>query len=198
MGMREIEKIALFDFDGVLADYDLAMARDYEKIKSPGDLPYCSFKRDEEPPYVKERIKLIRCNPGWWRNLPEYKPGFDILKIAIDLGFQIRTSTKGPLSAINSLTEKGEWFKEHIKSLAPESKLTITEDKGGIYGTVLVEDYWENIEKWLVWRERGLVVMPAHPWNEEHSHPSVIRYDGTNIDQVRERMLWAKNRTHNI
>jgi len=192
--MPEIEKIALFDFDGVLADYDFAMIRDYDRIKSPEDAPYLSFKKDQEPAYIKERIRLIRNKSGWWQNLPEFERGFDILRIAIEQGFEINVATKAPLSAKNSWTEKAIWFEEHIKPLAPKAKLTITEDKGLLYGTVFVEDYPENIERWLTWRKRGVVIMPAHSWNQNYLHPNVTRYDGTNLCEVLEKMTWAKNR----
>ena len=57
-------------------------------------------------------------------------------------------------------------------------KITMTEDKGLVYGKILVDDFPEYIERWLQWRPRGLVIMPAHEHNEQFKHPNIIRYRG--------------------
>ncbi len=36
--------------------------------------------------------------------------------------------------------------------------------------------------------------MPANDSNKNFSHPQVIRYDGTNLNRVKEAMIKAKNR----
>jgi|GEM_PF-4745712 len=41
------------------------------------------------------------------------------------------------------------------------------------------------IERWLTWRPRGLVIMPAQPWNEDFRHSNVLRYNGKNLDARR-------------
>lgn len=41
----------------------------------------------------------------------------------------------------------------------------------------------------LEYHANGLGVMPAQPANEGFEHPKVIRYDGTNLDEVRTKML---------
>jgi len=196
--MKQLEKIALFDLDGTLCDYDKIIARDYNLMKSPNEPSYKRFKDDEKPKYFERRIREIRERDGWWEKLPKLKLGFDILKIAKELDFNIHILTKGPTRSQNAWTGKAKWVQKNIKKDYPNAKLTITEDKGLVYGTILIDDYIEYVERWLTWRPRGVVIMPSHPWNEEYSHPNVIRYDGKNIDQVKERMLWAKNRTHNI
>ena len=196
--MKQIEKIALFDLDGTLCNYDEVIERTYNSMKSPDEPPYKHFKHNEEPDYVKKRIRQIRNKKGWWENLPKLGLGFDILKVAKEFNFNIHVLTKGPASSYNAWTEKARWVKKNIKEDYPEAKLTITEDKGLVYGTVLVDDWIEYVERWLTWRPRGVVIMPAHPWNKEYSHPNVTRYDGTNINQVRKKMFLAKNRTHNI
>ena len=42
-----------------------------------------------------------------------------------------------------------------------------------------------EFERWLEWRPRGLVVLPAQPWNHGFSHPNAIRYDGSNLHEIR-------------
>jgi hypothetical protein len=36
--------------------------------------------------------------------------------------------------------------------------------------------------------------MPAHEYNKDFKHPNVIRYDGTNIEEVKERLISQFNR----
>jgi hypothetical protein len=67
--------------------------------------------------------------------------------------------------------------------------VTITHDKGLVYGAVLVDDWPDYILKWLEHRPRGLVIMPAHDHNAGFTHHNVVRYDGTNIDEVKARMF---------
>jgi hypothetical protein len=70
--------------------------------------------------------------------------------------------------------------------LGPDVDITITRDKGLVYGLVLVDDWPKYILRWLKWRPRGLVIMPASTSNEKFKHPQVIRYDGSreSFDQV--------------
>jgi FMN phosphatase YigB (HAD superfamily) len=196
--MSENEKIALFDLDGTLADLDFKMSEDYKKIMAPGESHYSKYKRNEEPEYIQNRKRLIRSQPRWWENLPEFKLGFDVLKIAKKLGFKIHILTKGPSSTPYAWTEKTIWVKKKIKSIIPDAEITITEDKGLVYGTILVDDYPEYIKRWLEHRPRGLVIMPAHSWNKEYKHQNVIRYDGTNLKEVKQAMIKAKNRAQKV
>jgi hypothetical protein len=50
---------------------------------------------------------------------------------------------------------------------------------------VLVDDYPPYVQRWLAWRPRGRVIMPAHAWNAGFSHPNVLRYAGDNLEEVR-------------
>ena len=69
--------------------------------------------------------------------------------------------------------EKLEWCRLHL----PEDvQVTLTEDKGLVYGRVLVDDWPPYVLRWLEWRKRGLVIMPAREWNEGFEHRQVIRY----------------------
>ena len=72
----------------------------------------------------------------------------------------------------------------------------MTQDKSFTYGRVLVDDWPDYVTSWLEHRPRGLVVMPAHPWNVDFNHPNVIRYDGSehNRKDVRDRLITAASR----
>ena len=172
-----IENIALFDMDGTLADYEGAIRRDLEKIKSPHD-PEITAIYGDLPEWVKQRIYMIRNQPKWWQKLEELDVGFEILQACIDIGFDIRILTKGPRRTHEAWTQKAKWCHCHVKPLAPDMQVTITEDKGLVYGKVLVDDFPAYMDRWLQFRPRGFGVMPAQPWNENYSHPNVVRYTG--------------------
>ena len=198
--MSEIENIALFDLDGTLADYDSAMERDYTKLMTSWEkkngLFVRSFVKDRWPNYAKNRIDIIRNQPGWWENLKELKIGFDVFYQTNELGFTPYILTKGPKSSPNAYTEKKNWVEKHVRKKNSETKIILTEDKGVVYGKVLIDDWPEYIERWLENRERGLVIMPAHRWNENFQHQNVIRYDGTNLETVRKALIIARDRKY--
>ena len=184
--MTSIENIALFDLDGTLADYDGAMLRDLQAIAAPAEPEYSLF--ENHPDYIERRKNLISLQPGWWYNLEELALGFDILKACINIGFQIKILTKGPRSKPAAWKEKVEWFQEHILPLAPEADITITEDKGIVYGKALVDDFPPYMLRWMEHRPRGLGIMPRNERNNNFSHPNVLLYDGSNLTEIRERL----------
>lgn len=178
------EPIALFDLDGTLADYDAAMRRDMRLLQAPGE-PEWDPSLDRAAGYLEERQKVIRRQPGWWEALDRHPPGFEILNEARALAFHCHVLTKGPASALSSWTEKMQWCQKHV----PDLEVTITQDKGLVYGKVLVDDWPPYVTRWLEWRPRGLVIMPAHPWNEGFEHPAVMRYTGRDLlPAVRARL----------
>lgn len=197
MKEKKTENIILFDMDGTLCDYDKAITRDYNRLKSPNDPEYSSSSNViEDTPYLKERIRIIRNQPGWWADLEKYKPGFDILTVAKDLGFAIHILTKGPRSSTNSWAEKVDWIRNNLLN-SDDVNITISEDKGLVYGKVLVDDWPEYVERWLENRPRGLVIMPLHPWNKDFKHEHVIHYDGNNLSEVRKALGLAFTREAN-
>jgi 5'-nucleotidase len=184
--MADKELIALIDMDGTVADFDGAMRRGLDLLAAPGEAPQIGKDgRYVDLPYVRARRKLIRSKPGFWRSLEPYKPGFDILNVLKSLNFKCYVLTKGPKNEPAGWMEKVEWCRFHL----PDVPVIITEDKSLSYGKVLVDDWSEYYLGWLTHRPRGLVIAPAHPWNKDETHPQVIRYDGTNIDIIRERLV---------
>jgi hypothetical protein len=61
-----------------------------------------------------------------------------------------------------------------------------------MYGKVLVDDWPDYFLPWLEVRPRGLVIAIKHPHNAHVEHPRLVIYDGSNLDQVRERMFKAR------
>ncbi len=182
-------RIALFDLDGTLADWDGHMRDHLTRLLSPGEtLP--EQIHDEKLPWLKARMDVIKRQTGWWKNLPVFQLGWNVLNMARSIGFDISILTKGPYNTTSAWTEKVEWCRERL----PHVKVTITEDKSMVYGRVLVDDWPEYVEPWLRVRPRGIVIMPAQPWNRKFRHERAVRYDGTNGPEVELALGQAFNR----
>lgn len=178
------DKIALFDLDDTLADYCGQVLQDLRLIASPNEpepVLYAGIS------YIEARRHMITSQVGWWLKLERFQLGWDILELAKEIGYEISVLTKGPSRKFAAWAEKVEWCNHHLSEHI--DGVTITHDKGLVYGSVLVDDFPEYIERWLEHRPRGLVIMPAHDYNAGFTHPNVVRYDGKNIDEVRARML---------
>lgn len=176
------DKIILFDMDCTLCDYKLAMSESMDKMKSPEE-PTFDYGHDDVPDYIKERMDLVKSSVEWWTKIPRLQLGFDIWSIAIEFNLRRMILTQGPRKSQNAWTGKKIWIDENLGS---NTEMTITRDKGLVYGKILVDDWPEYITNWLEWRPRGLVIMPASDHNIGFNHSQVIRYDGTNYREVRE------------
>jgi 5'(3')-deoxyribonucleotidase len=185
------EKIALFDLDGTLADYDMKLLENLNSIRFDGEPLITLSNLHAQPPYIEKRRQIITRQVGWWVNLPRYAPGWRVLRIAHEIGFSCMILTKGPSTKSNAWSEKIEWCNKHLPPWI--AGVTICHDKSLVYGRVLVDDYVPYIESWLNNRPRGLVIMPAHSHNENFKHKNVVRYDD-NIEEVEERLQQAFNR----
>lgn len=174
--MAKVGLVGLVDMDGTLCDYDGTMTRDLAALRGPGEPPATG---DEG--WLRAREAMIRRQPGWWRGLPRFQLGFDVLAELQARQFEVHVLTKAPASTPSAWSEKLEWCQQHL----PGVPVTMTMDKGLVYGKVLVDDWPPYVERWLAWRPRGLVIVPAHAYNAGFSHPNAIRYDGRNLAEVR-------------
>ena len=184
--MKEIARrknrfVALFDLDGTLADYDSALARDLKLLLTPEDFE--NWRANQDEPRIKNHIRLIRAQPGWWLKLAKLEDGFQLLQLVRELGFSLNILTKGPFSNSNSWSEKVEWCRQHVSDAA----VTITEDKSLVYGKILVDDWPPYVTDWLAFRPRGLVILPDRPWNQCLEHPQIIRYRD-NLSEIRSAL----------
>lgn len=187
-------KTALIDLDGTLADYDSAMNEKLAELSSPGEEVFDLSGQDSFQ-HIKNRIHLIQQQNGFWLNLPKIEVGFEVLDILEKLGYKPHILTKGPYKAPNAWTEKYQWCKKHI----PNAPVTITEDKSLVYGKILFDDWPPYIEKWLVWRPRGLVLMLDHPYNQYYNNSQVIRIyrNKSNLDLVGNKLKEFKESNEN-
>jgi len=182
--------IALFDMDGTLFDYNLGLKNELDKIRYPFE-PEIKFNFNNNPEYIKNRIDLITNSESWWENLPKFQLGWDVLKIVKELEYKIHILTQGPRKNPLAWSGKKKCIDKHF---GEDFDLTLTRNKGLVYGKVLVDDYPEYINRWLEWRKRGLVIMPANDFNKDYSNKQVIRYDGNNINEVYEALVKIKNK----
>jgi len=184
--MENSRRIALIDLDGVLVDYDKGMLESLKKMHSPLEPLLENYTNWHDTPYyLFQRMELIKSNGEWWENLPKFKLGFDVLDILKELDYYISILTQGPKRHPTAWSNKLRWCHKNV----PDLDVTITRNKSIVYGRVLVDDYPEYIEGWLAHRPRGLVVMPANVQNKDFIHSNLIRYDGTNLKEVKERII---------
>ncbi|MDD5650627.1 MAG: hypothetical protein PHF86_09460 [Candidatus Nanoarchaeia archaeon] len=183
--MKEQERIALFDMDGTLCDYESRLIADLNDLNSPQEQYIDRVPDDDVPLYLRKRVDLIRSSVEWWATLPKFQLGFDIWELTNDLGFRRMILTAGPKRNPNAWSGKKIWIDGN---LGTNTDITITRDKGLVYGKVLVDDWPDYILRWLEWRPRGLVIMPASKTNENFKHEQVIRYTGHNLAQVEDAL----------
>jgi len=186
---KETQNIALFDMDGVLCDYDKALIKDYNKIKSKSDPEFKNYSK-KIIPFIQNRKDIIRRQPGWWENLEKKRLGFEILKIAREVGLSIYILTHAQEKFPNSWAEKVRWVKKHVKN----AQIIMAEEKWVVYGKVLIDDHPLNAKKWLNARRHGLVIMPIQKYNKNFKHERCIKTNGKNLNKIRKALNLAKNR----
>jgi len=166
--------IALFDLDGTLADFDGAMVAAMNSLAHPDEPAWTSTMMEaEEPPHITARRRLVKKIPGFWRGLAKLEDGFRVLSLAHIIGYRTIVLSRGPKKNSLAWGEKLDWC---LNNLSEDCQVTLTMDKGIVYGRVLVDDWPPYIKAWLEFRKRGLVIMPARPWNIDFKHPQVLRY----------------------
>lgn len=183
--------ICLFDMDGTLFDYDKTMKEKYKTLMSPEETfpTDLSWSDDHETPnHVVARVKLIRSQPGFWKNLPILDKGHKILIIAKEIGYDCHILTKGPKSHPLAWMEKVQAIQHHYGDMDID---IVGRDKSHRYGRVLVDDWPLYIDGWLKHRPRGLAILPTHPWNSNYTHPNAIHYDGTDTTNLEQHLKAA-------
>lgn len=181
-------EIALVDMDGTLCDYESALNAKMKEVL--GDDVHTW-----DPKYDKLR-DLIKAQPGFWRNLEPIPFGMEVFDYLEDAGFEIHILTKGPYRTTGAWTEKVEWCRNWL----PGTPVTITENKGMVYGKVLFDDYPDYCEAWMKYRPRGLVITPAYEYNKEfaENHPNqVLRCTVADLDKIKKTIRLAYDRVPN-
>ena len=159
--------------DGTVADYQGEMERAMAKILSPGETLPEDYHAENSPGFIRNRIHIIRNQPGFWENLPVLEEGMRLARLVKSAGFEVHVLTKGPTFSPNAWTEKLRWCQKHLDELV--TGVTMTRDKGLVYGRILMDDFPDYCTRWLTFRPRGLVLLPDRPWNQGFEHPQVMR-----------------------
>lgn len=176
-----MKKIALFDLDGSLADYEGALVRDLERLRFPGEPATTRetiWEHENNYAHVKARMDLIKQSRDWWFGLHSIPSGFAVKNTAEAMGFDIHILTKGPRGCPKAWSEKLEWCQVRM---SPDIKVHITCDKGMVYGHVLFDDFPAYMDRWINARPRGLGIMPVTAHNKDYNHPRVIKFDGSQL-----------------
>jgi hypothetical protein len=191
--------VALFDMDGSLFDHDAGVIEALRAMRSPEEpeVPEDLWAL-ERAPHMKARMDMIRSMPGWWRALKPIENGLKIYKLAQEIGFSCEILTKGPRTKSAAWMEKlqccQEQFGADIDVHIVSDNKPMSQGKGGTYGKLLYDDYPIYMLKWLKFRPRGLGIMPVTVSNKDFQHPQVIKWDGTNFDEVKTAMQFAFDR----
>jgi hypothetical protein len=173
--------IAYFDMDDTLVQYTPAIERDYNLYKGPNDPGFSP--ENKKIPYLRKRIDLIRSVPGWWLSLEPHQPGFEILEVCKELGFEIRVASRGPNRCDNAWMEKFMWCKKYL----PGVGVTITLDKSVLLGDLLVEDYPEYLDAWLENNPKSHGIIMPYTRNSDYEHDRVFEYRNSPQD-LKERL----------
>jgi 5'-nucleotidase len=194
--MNDMERIALFDMDGSLADYDHSMRAELRRMRSPAEPPILDtddfHALAEAHPHLRYRMDVVKSVPGWWLNLPRIEAGFEVVTLAAEIGFKIGVLTKGPGRHSLAWKEKLDWI--HGQPELEDCDITITLDKSNTYGTLLYDDFAPYMIKWLKNRPRGLGIMPTTTYNSDFIHDRVVRWDGSNQADIVAALTAAYSR----
>lgn len=188
MTSRPSEKIALLDMDSSLADFEARMTEKLKELVSPYEagIDYSELRYPNEvPDWFRARKDLIKREPGFWRDLPVIPIGMELYHLLGELGYERMILTKGPRTNTPAWTEKVQWCVKHV----PDAEITITHDKGLVYGKVLYDDFPPYILRWLEWRPRGKVLMLDAPHNHDFQHPNVLRCVREPLEKQRSTIL---------
>lgn len=177
--------IALVDMDGTLCDYEGTLNSKMAEVLGK--------EVETWDPKYRKLTDLIKSHPNFWYDLPPIQFGMDLVKYLKENNWQVHILTKGPYRTTSAWSEKVEWCRYFL----PNTPVTITEDKGLVYGRILFDDWPVYCKAWLKWRPRGLVIMPEYDYNVDFAQEnpeSVVRagYHNFNfvkdvIDQVAKR-----------
>lgn len=168
-----MDNIALFDMDGTLVDFDKGMYEALLPLYSP-DEEVLEPPFWDSPEHIRSRIDMIMERDVWWRNLEPIKLGMDFLKEAQKIGYEVHILTQGPHSIGVAWKEKVDWVRTHLGDV----DITVTRNKGLVYGKILVDDYPPYLDKWLKWRNRGLCIIPHNEHNKDYEHEQTLRLSG--------------------
>lgn len=175
------KKIALFDMDDTLCDYIGQLKRDLLEFYSPEIVEKVDLYHGRTAREVREKIREIRAREGWWRSLIPLGSGMELWDFMKSLGFENHILTKGPYNDDNAWKEKKQWKDFYLREA---KNFTITEDKSGMRGDVLVDDFPLYVTNWLKRNENSVAILPVQPYNLDYRNPRAIISTGQNYGEL--------------
>lgn len=158
----EDDRIALFDLDGSLADFEGSLRARMNALRGPNE-PEIS-----ENTCCTTSSSTIRTSVHGWISSRRSQAsggtsedGFTVLGQAIRLGFAINVLSKGPTRLSTAWSEKHEWCLRQPQLAGADIHLTM--NKALTYGLMLYDDFPPYMDAWLASRPRGLGIMPVRP-----------------------------------
>ena len=180
----------LFDMDNTTLDYNGGLYKQLITLVPNSFVATLHTHRENVSalekgrPWFKALVALIKRQPNWWRDLEKLPLGWDVLHEAREAKLHPSILTKAPWSNATAAAEKLECIWKHF-GVGGIPVNIVTEKKDHVYGKVLVEDWPDYLKPWLDKRPRGHGILIDQPYNRSFSHERVIRYDGSNIAEVR-------------
>lgn len=192
--------IALVDLDGTMADYEGQLLADLNHLRGPSEDELTDIWTHGGE-HISRRMDLIKGMPGWWENLPLLQSGMAVVDVMREQDWELHVLTKSPVKVQNAWTEKIRWSEKYLPDAHPiitgsasDLREPSRSKKSLVYGKVLFDDYITFMTDWLTARPRGLGIMTVTKGNKDFTHPNVVMYDGTNLDEVRRALEIAKSR----
>lgn len=179
-----VNKIAYFDLDNSLANYEKAVLQELECLRSPAE-EYVSTVHGWLPDHIFRRKSLITSSLEFWVNLEPIPLGFEVLNICKEIGYKIVVLTCCPKTKPNAATGKLLWCQKH---LCKDIDFKIVSQKNIDYGSVLYDDFPEYMDEWFKLNKDGLGLMPNHDYNQNYSRHNVHKVDN-NISFIKNILI---------
>jgi 5'-nucleotidase len=172
----------LVDMDGVIANFEAATLRDYQK-EYPDDKNFIPLEERTEflvgldyekrfGPDYKKRIDKIHNSADFFRSLPIIEGAKEALKDMVDKKYEVFLVTSPLQRYENCVKEKYDWVKEN---LGPEwtNRIVMTRDKTIVRGDVLIDDK-PNITGLdpAPWRH----ILFNQPYNAKENKPRITHW----------------------
>lgn len=148
-------------------------------VEPPTSFDGVGFTREQNPPWLQERERMVRSMPGFYKNLAEIPMGMYLFRNLLQKHFECHIATKCPShnSAIAAM-EKIQWCEAHLNFDMP--KVTICGDKSLLFGDLLFDDWPGYVAPWLERHQDGIALMLEQPWNMGYKHERLIRVENKN------------------
>lgn len=178
-------RIALFDMDGTLSDYDHAMLK-HQRAISP-DPANVEVIRDTAPSHELKLREYIWKQPGFWEEQKILSSGNQVFNLMLSLGFIPKIVTKAPYLNDNAWVEKVRWARKYYHNV---DILILSGSRRNVYGKVLVDDNLDNVDEWLDAWEDGKALIPTRTPTYNYKHPRAMHYYSISnlapLDKIRD------------